>query len=71
MKIVLLAFGLVLLGACESAPKNATDASSPEQHSTKEKKTSFGKAVQKARDLDDASNARNEEMGKQVRDATE
>jgi hypothetical protein len=71
MKLLILALGLILLASCDSAHKDTTESSAPEQQSSREKKTSFGKAVQRARDLDDTSKARNKELDKQLHDATE
>jgi len=71
MKTALLGLALLLTTACESAPKKGSEPSATEQTGTREKKTTFGRAVQSARDVDSSSKARNEEMEKQLHDVTE
>jgi len=71
MKMVSFVLALLLLTACNSAPKNSTGSSPNEEGGSGEKKTSFGRAVKSARDLNKNSAARTEEMEKQLHDATE
>lgn len=71
MKIILLGLTLLLLTACESSSKEKTESAPEQATGSKEKKTTLGKAVQSARDVNSTSEARTRDLEKELNDVTE
>jgi hypothetical protein len=72
MKILLLGLALLFLTACESAPKEESESTPvKDTRGAGEKKTTFGKGVQSARDLNSASEARGRDVERQLQEGAE